>query len=370
MNTEVSVKCNDCGIEYMVPYSSFNAIKRNNRDFVCKQCMKKRRSKMMKERNSALTPEQKKARYKKVSDAQKKNIANMDKESFNKRMAKLNKGKKEWELNKTQEEKDRISKAHTESNLRRWNNMSDEEKQQYSELAKENWQNKTPEEKEAHAQRSRDMWANKTEEEYLRTTSLMSKNKKEWWNDDDNTEVIRDMCDRRMGIDADCYRGEIDYIAGYRFNNYLFAGAGIGLNYDDEGEWDYYSTETSDFYWMELRNMYSIPIYAHARAYLGKKRFQPFFAFSAGANIGFPTLTLGIMDSDGHQLIAEPVNNVTYLFEPAFGLDVRLTSRVSINLLLGFNIHGVPRIRMSDPTHAQIYQKGECDAVIKLGCTF
>ena len=36
-----------------------------------------------------------------------------------------------------------------------------------------------------------------------------------------------------MGIDADCYRGEIDYIAGYRFNNYLFAGAGIGLNYDD-----------------------------------------------------------------------------------------------------------------------------------------
>lgn len=173
-----------------------------------------------------------------------------------------------------------------------------------------------------------------------------------------------------MGIDADCYRGGIDYIAGYRFNNYFYAGAGIGLNYDIEGEWDYYSTKALDFYWMELRNMYSIPIYAHARAYLGKKRCQPFFAFSAGANIGFPTLTLGIMDSDGHQLVAEPVNNVTYLFEPAFGLDVRLTSRVSINLLLGFNIHGVPRIRMSDPTHAQIYQKGECDAAIKLGCTF
>ena len=173
-----------------------------------------------------------------------------------------------------------------------------------------------------------------------------------------------------MGIDADCYRGEIDYIAGYRFNNYLFAGVGIGLNYDDEGEWDYYSEKTTELYWAEPRNMYSIPLYAHARAYLGKKRCQPFFAFSAGANIGLPAMTIMLNDSDYCTLYSETIEFVTYLFEPAFGLDVRLKSSISINLQLGLTIHGAPRMRLSDSTHAQIYQKAECDAVIKLGCNF
>lgn len=174
-----------------------------------------------------------------------------------------------------------------------------------------------------------------------------------------------------VGIDADSYlRGEIDYIAGYRFNNNFFAGAGIGLNYDDEGNWDHYSEKTTELYWAEPRNMYSIPLYAHVRAYMGKKRFQPFFAFSAGANIGFPSLTIDMLDSNNIYLCSETINNVTYLFEPAFGLDVRLKSNISINLQLGLTIHGAPRMRLSDSTHAQIYQKAECDAVIKLGCTF
>lgn len=173
-----------------------------------------------------------------------------------------------------------------------------------------------------------------------------------------------------MGIDADCYRGEIDYIAGYRFNNYLFAGVGIGLNYDDEGSWDSYSGKTTELYWAEPRNMYSIPLYAHARAYLGKKRCQPFFAFSAGANIGFPSLTIEMYDSNYIYLCSETIDNVTYLFEPAFGVDVRLKSSISINMQLGLTVHGAPRMRLSDSTHAQIYQKAECDAVIKLGCNF
>ena len=173
-----------------------------------------------------------------------------------------------------------------------------------------------------------------------------------------------------MGIDADCYRGDIDYIAGYRFNNCFYAGAGIGLNYDANGNWDYYSETSTGLYWAEPRNMFSVPVYAHIRTYMGKKRLQPFFAFSAGANIGFPSLTIDIFDSDGCYLCSETVDNVTYLFEPAFGLDVRLTSGTSIHLQLGLTIHGAPRMRFSDSTHAQIYQKAECDAVIKLGFTF
>ena len=172
------------------------------------------------------------------------------------------------------------------------------------------------------------------------------------------------------GTDFDYFRGEIDYIYGYRFNNYFFAGAGIGLNYDDNGNWDYYDVRTRDFDDYELRNQYSIPLYAHARAYLGKKRCLPFFAFSAGAKFGLPAMTIMLNDSDGCTLYSETIEFVTYLFEPAFGLDVRLTSRASINLQLGATIYGVPRLRLSDSTHAQIYQKATCDFAIKLGCTF
>lgn len=172
------------------------------------------------------------------------------------------------------------------------------------------------------------------------------------------------------GTDFDCFRGEIDYIYGYRFNNRFFAGAGIGLNYDDDGDWDDYDVRTTDFDDYELRNMYSIPLYAHARAYLGKKRCLPFFAFSAGAKFGLPAMTIMLYDSDYCTLYSETIEFVTYLFEPAFGLDVRLTSRASINLQLGATIYGVPRLRFSDLTHAQIYQKATCDFAIKLGCTF
>ena len=172
------------------------------------------------------------------------------------------------------------------------------------------------------------------------------------------------------GTDFDYFRGEIDYIYGYRFNNRFFAGAGIGLNYDDNGNWDYYDVRTRDFDDYELRNQYSIPLYAHARAYLGKKRCLPFFAFSAGAKFGLPAMTIMLNDSDHYTLYSETIEFVTYLFEPAFGLDVRLTSRASINLQLGATIYGVPRLRLSDSTHAQIYQKATCDFAIKLGCTF
>ena len=170
--------------------------------------------------------------------------------------------------------------------------------------------------------------------------------------------------------DFEYFRGEIDYIYGYRFNNRFFAGAGIGLNYADDGNWDYYDVRTTEFDDYELRNQYSIPLYAHARAYLGKKRCLPFFAFSAGAKFGLPAMTIMLNDSDGCTLYSETIEFVTYLFEPAFGLDVRLTSRASINLQLGATIYGVPRLRFSDSTHAQIYQKATCDFAIKLGCTF
>ena len=170
-------------------------------------------------------------------------------------------------------------------------------------------------------------------------------------------------------IDEENYGGAIDYIVGYRFNNYFFAGAGVGLSYDDCGE-DNYLQSSICFSNYGLTNIISIPLYTHLRAYLGKKRFQPFVALSTGAIFGAHLTDLQIRTISGSVIYSDTFENITYLVEPMLGLDVRITSGLSLNLQLGLNIHGVPYLKLTDATHARIYQKTECDFAVKLGCTF
>ena len=72
MKDNISVVCSDCGNNFSLSYSAYNAAKRQGRKFFCKECMKKLRSQQMKERNKSMTPEQRKAFYSRVSDIQKK----------------------------------------------------------------------------------------------------------------------------------------------------------------------------------------------------------------------------------------------------------------------------------------------------------
>lgn len=174
----------------------------------------------------------------------------------------------------------------------------------------------------------------------------------------------------------ECCRVGIDYIGGYRFNNCLYAGAGVGLNVDTWGNWDYFDVSTHTLHeededWRySIRNICSIPVYAHLRAYIGKKRCQPFAALSAGAHIVFPTSSV-VIDIPYRGGDYTTMYNSTYLFmEPMLGMDVRINQRISVNLQVGLNLHGVSYMKMKDAAHACIYKRPEGDLSVKLGCTF
>ena len=140
----------------------------------------------------------------------------------------------------------------------------------------------------------------------------------------------------------DCFRGGLDYIAGYRFNRWLYAGVGLGLSFENG----------NDYKARYIRPKFTVPLYLHAKAYvnLANKRYAPFFALSTGVNIA-----TDLKDSEEYY-------NPTYLFiEPAVGFDYRLTSKISAYLQLGLNVHSVSSHYEND---------AECDMSIKLGFVF
>lgn len=150
----------------------------------------------------------------------------------------------------------------------------------------------------------------------------------------------------------DCLRGSIDYLGGWRFNRCFYAGVGIGANLEMSGG------NHENVFDEEIRPFFTMPLYLHARAYIGNKSYQPiFFALSAGANVAFRTARIiGITDR----------YNPTYLFlEPSVGVDRRLSSRFSINLQVALNIHGVTVCG-----YDTYNKETEFDLSMRLGFTF
>lgn len=175
-----------------------------------------------------------------------------------------------------------------------------------------------------------------------------------------------------------CFRFSIDYIAGWRFNKCLYAGIGAGVDFHAfYGNNDYISVlELMDEPGDDVRNGFTIPLYAHLRAYIGKKRWQPFVALSAGVDIAvsdnYVEIHTGswIGDDDSYFLYGGKCNMTSFFVEPMVGLDFRLSSLVNLNVQLGANMHGVTYLKMLDATHVRSYQKVEGDFAFKLGCTF
>ena len=98
-----------------------------------------------------------------------------------------------------------------------------------------------------------------------------------------------------------------EYIAGYRFNNYLFLGGGTGLelllNY----------------------NSLAMPIYANARLYLlPKSRWQPFVSLSLGALVRI---------AEGDNL---SYDDIQPHINPSIGVNYRINSKYSCYLNLGY----------------------------------
>lgn len=130
----------------------------------------------------------------------------------------------------------------------------------------------------------------------------------------------------------------MDYIGGWRFNNWLFIGGGIGIRSELRRADPYIkkhiggtytaSEKNGDDYHIDLRerldiyrtsgtlNSYAIPLYVNVRTYLSRTLATPYLSLSAGGR--FASKDIG-----------------TYL-DLSGGVDIRINDRYHIFLSLGF----------------------------------
>lgn len=127
----------------------------------------------------------------------------------------------------------------------------------------------------------------------------------------------------------------INYIGGYRFGPHLFIGLGTGLDFNLLSD-DYYrycwSCYTYDEKYCEYcryedygLNIVTIPLYAHLRTYLSKKRCAPFFGFSGGVRILTNTEIYGIKRA-----------RIRPMGEVSIGLNIRCGNNFALNMQAGF----------------------------------
>lgn len=126
------------------------------------------------------------------------------------------------------------------------------------------------------------------------------------------------------------YSVGLDYILGYRFSNYFFLGAGLGLNFH----------AVDGFYKYCYDIPVGIPLYLHARFYFTKTRCQPFLSLSTGAYFCSPC---------------------SYFINPMVGVNYRITSTVGMYLTVGYSGNTIRVYHSSNWNNS---------LEISLGCTF
>ena len=126
----------------------------------------------------------------------------------------------------------------------------------------------------------------------------------------------------------------LSYIAGYRFNNHLYVGAGTGVKFNLDSESPVLSIgNKSDNYLSP--SLVSIPVFAYFKANFINRRVSPFFAMAAGAQFSAKqTLHLDMCD------IQYPTSNI--FVNPQLGLNVRTTEKSGINFSVGLQFMTYP----------------------------
>lgn len=125
------------------------------------------------------------------------------------------------------------------------------------------------------------------------------------------------------------------YIAGYRFNNWIFLGGGTGFTFNlspNNGSHDHYY---SNAYESISDKAVNIPLFVHLRAYFTRSRVNPYIGLSTGGLLS----TKGqqrCYDSAGlvvdeHEKVYE-FSNCRGMIEPSFGINIRLKRKLDLYL--------------------------------------
>lgn len=120
----------------------------------------------------------------------------------------------------------------------------------------------------------------------------------------------------------------ISYIGGYRFNNHIFLGLGVGATMSLDDDVKLLKGEGSAL----PRGKFNFPAYIHFRYNILNRRCTPFFAVSAG---GYYALQRSIQ----LELSEYQYGGFGILANPQIGVSYRLTPKSSINFAIGFNLY-------------------------------
>lgn len=137
------------------------------------------------------------------------------------------------------------------------------------------------------------------------------------------------------------------YIGGMRFNNYLYAGIGVGLDvrtvtYDQ----DYTANKDSRLYLCngsenaELpMQLIAVPLFANFKAYLTKTKVVPYCSFSAGARFSTPR-KFDFYDNKELEY-TQNYGAIKPFFDLAIGVSYRLLNNKTVVLQCGYYLQNV-----------------------------
>lgn len=127
-----------------------------------------------------------------------------------------------------------------------------------------------------------------------------------------------------------------NYIVGYRFNNSVFLGGGLGVSYEEITTSYYaFSVEPSEF---------QARLFLNAKFYLSKRRVQPYFDLSVGG-----------VYWESYSSSGEYASPIGLLINPQFGVNYKLNDKFSLYANIGYQV--------------QVPQENSYP-VLKLGVTF
>lgn len=127
----------------------------------------------------------------------------------------------------------------------------------------------------------------------------------------------------------------VKYIAGYKLNNQLFLGAGLGVNLN------YHSamvdnSQPSDGCYLNP-SLISLPIFAYFRANILNRRCSPFIAAAGGVSFS-PNQTIHFMVGDAKH------SNLSPFINPQLGINFRISTYRSIYLAAGLQCRAAPYV--------------------------
>lgn len=127
----------------------------------------------------------------------------------------------------------------------------------------------------------------------------------------------------------------VKYIAGYKLNNQLFLGAGLGVNLN------YHSamvdnSQPSDGCYLNP-SLISLPIFAYFRVNILNRRCSPFIAAAGGVSFS-PNQTIHFMVGDAKH------SNLLPFINPQLGINFRISTYRSIYLAAGLQCRAAPYV--------------------------